>query len=150
MKKLHYEIVIQAPRERVWKTMLEDATYREWTAPFNPGGSYYEGEWKEGSKMLFLGPGEDGKVGGMVSHIAKCTPCEFVSIEHMGQIDNGVEDTTSEKVKAWAGAHENYTFTEKDGGTLLAVDLDAVDEHLSYMEDIWPKALTKLKKLVEG
>lgn len=149
MKKLHYEIMIQAPREKVWKSMLEDASYREWTTVFNPGGSYYEGEWKEGSKMLFLGPGEDGKLGGMVSRIAKCTPYEFVSIEHMGQIDNGVEDTTSEKVKAWSGAHENYTFTEKDGGTHLAVDVDTVDDFVSYMEDTWPKALAKLKSLAE-
>jgi len=149
MKKLHYDIMIQAPREKVWTTMLEDATYREWTAPFNPGGSYFQGEWKEGGKMLFLGPSEDGKLGGMVSRIAKCTPHEFVSIEHLGQIENGVEDTTSEKVKIWSGAYENYTFTNKDGGTHLAVDIDIADDFVSYMEDTWPKALAKLKSLAE-
>ncbi len=30
MKNLKYSIEIAAPRERVWRTMLEDATYREW------------------------------------------------------------------------------------------------------------------------
>jgi uncharacterized protein YndB with AHSA1/START domain len=149
MKKLHYSIHINAPREKVWDIMLSDATYREWTATFNPGGSYFEGNWTEGSKILFLGPGEDGRLGGMVSTIAKCVPHEFVSIEHLGQIDNGIEDTTSERVKAWSGAHENYTFTEKEGETHLTVDLDTVEEYVSYMEDTWPKALQKLKALSE-
>jgi hypothetical protein len=29
--------VMKAPVERVYKTMLEDETYRQWTAVFNPG-----------------------------------------------------------------------------------------------------------------
>jgi hypothetical protein len=64
-------------------------------------------------------------------------------------INDGVEDTTSEKVKGWAGAHENYTFTEKDGGTLLLVDVDMVDEFVDYMNDAWPKAAATLKSLAE-
>ena len=41
--------------------MLADDTYREWTSAFHPG-SYYKGDWSEGSKILFLGPGDDGEV----------------------------------------------------------------------------------------
>ena len=54
---------INAPRKKVWATMLEDTTYREWTKPFNET-SYYEGDWSEGSKILFLGTDKDGKVNG--------------------------------------------------------------------------------------
>lgn len=49
--------------------MLGDATYRQRTAAFNVG-SYFQGDWSEGSKMLFLGPGENSqKDDGMVSRI---------------------------------------------------------------------------------
>ena len=76
-------------------------------------GSYYSGDWSKGSKILFLGPGEDGKTSGMVARIAENRPYEFISIEHLGEVVNGVEDLTSEKVKSWAGAHEDYTFTKQ-------------------------------------
>lgn len=38
-QKLHFTITINAPKEKVWDTMLQDTTFREWTAPFNPNGS---------------------------------------------------------------------------------------------------------------
>ena len=34
---------------------------------------------------------------------------------------DGVEDTTSDKVKEWSGAQENYTIKEEGGKTLLTV-----------------------------
>jgi hypothetical protein len=101
MKKIHFKIDINASKEKVWDTMLEDATYREWTAPFNEG-SYYKGDWTKGSEIIFLGPDpETGKEGGMVSRIAENKKYEFISIEHLGIIKDGVEDTTSEEVKKW-------------------------------------------------
>ena len=121
MEKINFSVEINAPKEKVWDTMLGDKTYREWTKPFSPGG-YFEGSWEEGSKMLFIGPDpETGKEGGMVSRIAENRPYEYISIEHLGIIHEGVEDTTSEEAKKWAPAHENYTFTEIEGGTRVDV-----------------------------
>jgi hypothetical protein len=51
--------VMQAPVERVYKTMLEDETYRQWTAVFNPG-SHYIGSWEKGAKILFIGTDDSG------------------------------------------------------------------------------------------
>lgn len=127
--------------------MLEDATYREWTKPFNET-SYYEGDWSEGSKILFLGTDKDGKnVGGMVARIAKNIPFEHVSIQHLGVIENGTE-------KPWEGsageAFENYTLTEKDGGTQVDVELiNTPTEYTDMMNAMWPKALDVLKALAE-
>lgn len=150
MQKLHFTIDIQAPKEKVWDVMLADETYRQWTEIFNPsGGSWYEGNWEEGSDIRFIGPDEEGNEGGMVSKIVANRPYEFISIEHLGEIVNGVEDTTSERVKAWQGAHENYTFKENDDVTTVEVDLDTVDEFADMFTDAWPKALAKLKELVE-
>jgi hypothetical protein len=41
-----------------------------------------------------------------------------------GRWNNGVEDTSSSKVKEWAGAHENYTLKKVNGKTELAIDMD--------------------------
>jgi uncharacterized protein YndB with AHSA1/START domain len=149
MKKIHFKIDINASKEKVWDTMLEDATYREWTAPFNEG-SYYKGDWTKGSEIIFLGPDpETGKEGGMVSRIAENKKYEFISIEHLGIIKDGVEDTTSEEVKKWTPAFENYTFKEKNGTTEVIVEMDINDEYKEMFEGMWPKALQKLKELAE-
>jgi hypothetical protein len=42
MKTLHFSIAVRAPLEHVWKTMLDDKGYREWTSEFS-AGSYHEG-----------------------------------------------------------------------------------------------------------
>jgi hypothetical protein len=151
MDKLHFSIVINAPREKVWNTMLEDATYRIWTEAFIPG-SHYIGDWNQGSKILFLGPDpKTGKTSGMVSRIKENRPHEFLSIEHVGIIENGKEDTSSEAVKSWAGGLENYTLQEiGPEKTELLVDMDSSEEHKEMFQNRWPKALEKLKTLAEN
>lgn len=153
MQKLKTSIFIDAPKEKVWDTLFSKDTYKEWTKPFSPTPgteSRFEGDWSEGSKILFLGTDENGKnEGGMVSRIAKNVPNEYLSIEHLGIVTNGVEDTTSEQAKAWAPAFENYTLTEKDGGTELAIDVDFVEEQMPNFGEMWEKALQKLKELSE-
>lgn len=149
MEKLHFSIVINAPKEKVWHAMLDDAPYREWTAAFNPG-SYYEGTWEKGSKILFLGPDPStGKLGGMVSRIADNRPYEFISIEHLGLVHDGVEDTESAEAKKWAPAYENYTFTEVEGGTEVVIDLDTEESMAEEFSKMWPAALEKLKEVAE-
>src|SRR5512133_1975759 len=105
-QKLTFSTTIDAPREEIWRVLLDDATYREWTSVFAEG-SYAVTDWKEGSKALFLSPGGDG----MVSRIAVHRPNEFLSIEHLGVVKNGVEDTDAAAAQGWTGAHENYTLT---------------------------------------
>ena len=150
MEKLRQSIFINAPRERVWDVMLADDTYRQWTTAFHPG-SYYKGDWSEGSKILFLGPGPDGAgEGGMVSRIRENRLHEFISIEHLGIVQNGVEDTESEEARKWAPAYENYTFAEKNGGTELSVEMDMESNAKETFERMWTEALSRLKELAEG
>jgi len=148
MQKLHFKIDINAPREKVWDTMLEDETYRIWTEPFSPG-CYYKGDWNKGSKILFLAADQEGKIGGMVSRIKENRKYEYVSIEHLGVVQDGKEDTSSDEVKKWAGAFENYTFKEKNSSTEVLVDLDINDEYKEMFEGMWPNALQKLKEIAE-
>lgn len=149
MQTLHFSISIKAPKEKVWRAMLDDEPYREWSQAFSKG-SYYKGSWEKGSKILFLGPDPDtGEEGGMVSRIAENKPYEFISIEHLGIVANGVEDTTSEEARKWSPAFENYTFTEKDGATEVEVDLEVNDEYVEMFEKMWPAALEQLKNIAE-
>mgnify|MGYP001591397164 FL=1 len=149
MQKLHFSIVIQAPIEKVWRAMLDNEPYREWTRAFN-SDSYYEGNWAKGSKMLFLGPDpKTGQLGGMVSRIAENKPYEYLSIEHIGIMQNGVEDTESEAAKKWTPAFENYTLTFKDGATEVLVDIDIADEMTEEFRNMWPDALKRLKTIAE-
>ena len=144
MEKTSFTISIDAPKEKVWSILWDDATYREWTSVFAEG-SKAETDWKKGSKVLFL----DGKGEGMVSTIAENIPNEFMSIKHLGVVHNGIEDTESDKIKEWAGAMENYTLKSIDGKTNLIVEMDINDEYKDYFMKTWPKALEKLKEIAE-
>lgn len=144
MAALRYTITINAPRDKVWSTMLDDVTYREWSAAFIEG-SYYQGDWNEGSKIVFLGSHPDtGKEGGMVARIKENRPYEFVSIEHYAEISDGVEMPS-----AGMGL-ENYTFTDKNDRTEVLVELtDVPEQYVEMFETTWPKALNKLKEIAE-
>lgn len=147
MEKLQFSIVIHAPKQKVWETMLNDETYREWTSVFHPG-SYYEGDWSEGSDIRFLGPNEDGTVGGMYARIDVNQPHDFISIRHLGEIMNGKETPWPNTAEGGA-AHESCSFTEVEGGTKVVVDLDSPGELKEMFEGMWPKALEKLKSITE-
>lgn len=144
MTNLHYSVQIDAPRENVWDTMLTDATYRDWASVFMPG-SYYQGDWSEGSKMLFLGPGREGeKEGGMAAVVKENRSQEFISLEYHAEIRNGIE------VPMVGNGFENYSLEDKDGGTLVSVELlNLPGEYADMFNDMWPKALERLKELAE-
>lgn len=147
MFNLKYSITINAPREKVWDIMLGDETYRQWTDVFSPG-SYYQGDWSQGSRIVFVGPDpETDKEGGMVARIKENRLHEYISIEQYAMISNGVEENFPGDGKIY----ENYTFSDKDGGTLVEVELiDLPDEYKGMFEESWPTALEKLKELAEA
>ena len=144
MQKKTFKVLIDAPREKVWNILWDDSSYRAWTAVFGEG-SHTETDWNKGSKVLFLG--DQGS--GMVSVIEDLVPNEFMSFKHLGEVKDGVEDTQSEKVQQWAGAHENYTLRNEDGKTELRVDMDINDEFAEMFGQLFPKALDKVKELAE-
>ena len=145
LEPLRYKVTIRASREAVWDAMLSPETYRAWTALFCEG-SYYEGSWNEGDRIRFLGPGGEG----MTSVIAESRRPERVSIQHLGVVKDGREDTTSEAAAAWSPAFETYTFAEADGGTELTVEVETPPDFVDFMDAAWPKALAKLREICEA
>lgn len=151
MKKLQFKTNINAPVAKVYNAMLgldNKATYESWTAEFNPT-STYEGSWEKGSKILFIGTDENGEKGGMVSEVAENRPNQFVSIRHYGILKGDEEITTGEDIEKWAGGLENYTFEENNGTTTVTVEVDMTEDYVDYFNETYPKALSKLKLIVE-
>jgi len=146
---LHFEKNINTNARKVFETMLNKKQFAVWTAEFNPE-LHFIGSWEKGSKIIFLGTDEDGNMGGMVSSIKENIPNKFISIEHLGLVQNGKEITSGPEVEGWAGAMEDYTFKEENGKTLVSVDVDVNQEFKSYFLKTWPKALKKLKTICEA
>src|SRR5690554_714472 len=152
MKKLQFKTDINAPAAKVYNIMLgldDKATYEAWTAEFNPT-STYEGSWEKGSKIYFIGTGEEGEKGGMVVEIAENIPNKFVSIRSYGILKGDTEFTQGEDVEKWAGGLENYSFEENNGITIVKVEVDMTDDYIDYFNETYPKALNKLKRMLES
>ena len=146
MEKMEFSITINALPEKVWEVIIGKDTYDLWTAPF-AAGSTVKTDWKKGSKALFL----DGKGNGMVSEIVESIPGKFLSIHHLGEVKDGVEDPTTYQGGEWGDALENYTLElVNDHQTLWRVNMDMISEYVDYMNKTWPLALQKVKELAEG
>ena len=173
MKKLHFSVQINAKKEKVWDVMLGDATYREWQGSVWEG-SYYKGDWSEGSKVLFLAPHLAGpEESGWIGKVKENRKYEFISIEEIGHVSDGVERMTSEDERALFPMYQNYTFVDKNGGTEILIDIDFLDEYETidgigslgdiktidglsvrdedriYLERAWTKGLKAIKEIAE-
>src|SRR5690606_41867365 len=71
--------------------------------------------------------------------------------EHLGEVVGGVEDTTSERVKTWAGSLEEYYLTEQNGITTLraSVQIPDGDEGEEIMNLGFTAGLEVVKRLAE-
>ena len=146
MKKLTFKIDIGASRKKVWDTMLNPVTFKEWANAGWPG-AYFEGNWKQGEKIRFLSPGR----GGTLAMLVEEKPYEFILAKHIAVIDsNGSEDRNSDEARNWIGTTEAYTFIEKNGKSRLQVEMSTAPEWEKMATDGWPKALAKLKEICEN
>lgn len=144
MEKQTFEVAIDAPREKVWNILWDNATYPLWTASFSEG-SHAETDWKKGSKVLFV----DDKNQGMVSTVVENIPYEFMSFKHLGEVKDGVETYFPTGVNGFGESLENYTLKTVNGKTSLVIEMDVPDEYKDYFQNTWPKALDAVKTLSE-
>jgi uncharacterized protein YndB with AHSA1/START domain len=145
MEHLEYKIVISASAKKVWETMLQENTYKQWVAKSWPNSSY-EGQWVQGEKIKFIGP--DGS--GTLAELVEVKPYERILARHIAVLTpGGAEDRTSEVAKGWIGITEEYQFTEHLGATTLTVFIETNPEWSKMFDDGWPTALEELKKIAE-
>jgi len=139
-EKLNFEITIQATPAKVWQVLWNDSTYRKWASAFYEG-SYAVSDWKEGSKVQFVGPNGDG----MYSIITVCKPKEQMIFKHLGELKGFKEQPES----AWSGSLESYSLKEENGAVKLQVSLDSTPEFKDYFTETFPKAMNIVKELSE-
>ena len=138
-------IDIDASPERVWDVLLDDATYRQWTAEFM-AGSYAETDWQEGSTVRFLDPSGSG----LLAHIAASRHPELVDIEYDGLVADGKDDTESDHAREYRGSRETYRLTRTPSGTHLDISADMAEQYYDDMVAAWDRALAKAKALAEA
>jgi uncharacterized protein YndB with AHSA1/START domain len=78
MKEMQFSVEINASKQKVWDTLWQDETFRQWAGIIDPG-TYMTGEMKEGSELEFISS-ENGY--GVTSLFEKITPGEFLLLRH--------------------------------------------------------------------
>jgi uncharacterized protein YndB with AHSA1/START domain len=141
-KKLKFSIEIKGPREKVWNTLWEDKTFRDW-ANIIDEGQYMVGEIKEGNEVQFISS-VNGY--GVTSLVEKLVPNEFVLFRQMADTKDG---GGKEREKEWTGGMESYSLTEEDGVTTLAGEIDVPRGLEEIFKVRYPKALERVKFLAE-
>lgn len=142
MEKMQFSIEINATKERVWDTLWEDETFRQWASIIDPG-TYMVGDLDEGNEIQFISA-ENGY--GVTSLVEKLKPGEFLLLRHQSDTQSSGEQ---ERKKEWTGGEESYRLTEKDGVTTLTVAFDVPPELEEYFKVNYPKALERVKVLAE-
>lgn len=145
METLSFEIIINAPKEKIWDVLWSPETYPLWTRPFCEG-SHIESDWKVDGKTYFL----DGNNEGMVSTIDSLEEPTQVVFKHLGNYSNGKEDTESMEVKQWSGAFEKYFIIPmEDNVNRLHVEMQTEKNYVDMMNNSFHKGLEIVRKLSE-
>lgn len=140
---MQFQVEIRASKEKVWDTLWQDKTFRQWASIIDPG-TYMVGELKEGNEIQFISSSSGY---GVTSLVEKLIPNEFLLLRHHADTqDNGKQERANE----WTGGNESYTLTEKAGTTTLTATFDVPPELEEYFKINYPKALQQVKLLAEN
>lgn len=139
---MQFRVEIQATKDKVWDTLWQDKTFRQWAGIIDPG-TYMSGELKEGNEVQFIST-ENGY--GVTSLVEKLTPGEFLLLKHRADTQSHGKQ---EREDEWTGGEESYSLVEKDGTTTLTAQFDVPPEMEEYFKANYPKALEQVKILAE-
>ncbi|WP_312902315.1 SRPBCC family protein [Chryseobacterium taichungense] len=146
METLSYEMIINAPKQKVWDVLWNENTYSEWTQFFSPG-SVMKSDWKVGGKTYFVNAEGEG----MVSTIDSMEEPDQIIFKHLGMVDkDGNEDTESMPVKQWSGCFEKYILIDFGGKTKLHVEVQTEKEWQDHINTGFTQGLEVIKNLAEG
>ena len=139
---MQFQVEINAAKEKVWDTLWEDESFRQWASIIDPE-TYMTGVLKEGYELQFISAANGY---GVTSLVEKLIPAEFLLLRHSADTqDSGKQDRAHE----WTGGAESYTLSEEDGATTLTVAFDVPPEMEEYFKVSYPKALQRVKELAE-
>lgn len=143
MKEIEFSIEINASKEKVWATLWNDVSFREWASMIDEG-TYIKGTMEEGNEIQFISS-VNGY--GVTDLIEKLIRNEFVLFRHSADtIESGKQLRTNE----WTGGSESYSLIEENGITTLMVKTDVPSEQEETFNIRFPRALERVKALAEG
>lgn len=141
MKEMQFRVEIHASKEKVWNTLWQDETFRQWAGIIDPG-THMVGDLKEGGEVQFISANGYG----VTSLVEKLMTNDFLLLRHHADTQ---EDGKQEREKEWTGGQESYKLTEEGGVTALTVASDVPLELEEYFKVSYPKALQRVKELAE-
>lgn len=139
---MRFIVEINASKEKVWNTLWQGDTFRDWAGLIDPG-TYMKGELKEGNTVEYISA-ENGY--GVTSFVDKLVENECLLLKHEADTK---ESGTEEREKEWTGGEESYELTETGGVTTLTTVFDVPSDLEEYFEVAYPKALARVKELAE-
>lgn len=139
---MQFSIKIHASKERVWDTLWQDETFRQWASIIDPE-TYMVGHLEEGNEIQFISSASGY---GVTSLVEKLTPGEFLLLRHRADTQ---EEGKRDRKKQWTGGMESYSLREKNNVTTLTVAFDIPPELEEEFKVSYPKALEKVKILSE-
>ncbi len=142
MKEMQFSIEINATKERVWDTLWQDKTFRQWASIIDPE-TYMVGDLKEGNEIQFISSASGY---GVTSLVEKLVAGEFLLLRHRADTQ---EHGKREREKQWTGGKESYSLEEKNGTTTLTAAFDVPSELEEMFKVSYPKALERVKLLAE-
>jgi hypothetical protein len=142
MQTLQFSILIKASRQKVWSTLWDDKSFRDW-ANIIDEGTYMVGDLQVGNELQFISA-VNGY--GVTSLVEKLIPGEFLLLRHHADTQ---ESGKLERDRQWTGGSESYTLSEQDGSTNLTATFDVPPELVEYFKTTYPKALERVKTLAE-
>ncbi len=142
MKQMQFTVTIHAPKQKVWNTLWQDETLREWAGIIDPG-THMVGQLTQGAEVQFI----SGNGYGVTSFVKELALNEYVLLLHQADTQ---ESGATEREKEWTGGQESYTLTETDGTTTLTAAFDVPPELEEYFTDTYPKAMECIKQLSEA
>jgi hypothetical protein len=142
MKEMQFLIEIHATKVKVWDTLWQGETFRQWAGIIDPE-TYMIGDLQVGNEVQFISAANGY---GVTSLVEKFIAGEFLLLRHRADTkDHGKR----ERKKEWTGGTESYSLTEKDGTTTLTVTFGVPPELEEYFKVNYPKALERVKVLAE-
>ena len=140
MKLLEFKTQINATPEKVWEVLFTQDAYKKWASALNEG-TYYEGNWEEGTTMRFL----DADNNGMYNIVEKNIPNRELKMTHLGWIYDGVLTPQD-----WEDSTVSYILEPNENGTLLTGKVNSLDEFVDFFNSKYPQNFEKVKKLSES
>lgn len=143
MNQIEFSIKIMASRKRVWETLWNDATFRDWASIVDEE-TFKKGTLEEGKEVQFLSSSSGY---GVTSLVESMVPYEYILFKHGADTK---EMGKSERDLEWTGGTESYRLVEEADATWLTVKTDVPLEHVKTFGHRLPLALERIKFLAES